>query len=174
MSFPETFYTVDILFLIGVVLFGVVGLIRGFSGELARILSLSFLLLSFCFFYPPLTQMAVQKWDVIPAGLIQVVVALIFFFAGMAVFLLLRVLFKRILKEVFSWLADKVIGTLSGLVFGMLVGLSVMSLLTMVPSENLYRVLSEKSMVGGWVCESLTPWLHPRLMELPMFDEEEN
>ena len=174
MSIPDTFYTIDIVFCALVLLFGGIGVWRGFSEELSRLLSISFLLFGFCFLYPPVTQMAVQKWDAIPGGLIQIILGLFFFFSSMGIFLLLRVLFKRFLKEVLHPVTDKVIGMLSGFLFGMLIGVSMLSLMTMIPHEGLYQSLSKKSLVGGWVCETLTPWLHPKMMELPIFDQEEN
>ena len=62
MSFPETFYTIDVLFGVFVLLFGFAGLLRGLSGELARLLGFIILLGGFCFFYPSLTQLAARHW----------------------------------------------------------------------------------------------------------------
>ena len=174
MSFPETFYTIDVLFGLFVLFFGVVGLFRGLSGELARLLAFVFLLCGFAFFYPSLTQLAAHNWNALPPVAVQVIVGLILWLSGLLLFFALRVLLKKFLKERIPRLADQVFGSALGLLFGVLIGLSVFSALSLFPHERVYRMLSEKSVVGGWVCERLTPWLYPRLMELPVFDHEEN
>jgi hypothetical protein len=60
-----------------------------------------------------------------------------------------------------------------GMMSGALLGLCVLSVVSLVPDESVYRKLSEKSMIGAWVCERMTPWLHPKMMELPVFNGEE-
>ncbi|MDH3345994.1 MAG: hypothetical protein OEL75_02300, partial [Kiritimatiellaceae bacterium] len=67
---------------------------------------------------------------------------------------------------------DNVVGTVAGALFGLLIGISALSLVTMVPHDSAYQTLSEESLVGAWVCGSVVPWLHPRMLELPMFDQE--
>lgn len=174
MIFPETFYTIDVLFGVFVLLFGFAGLLRGLSGELARLLGFIVLLVGFCFFYPSLAQLAARHWGALPPVAVQVIVGLVMLLAGFLVFFALRVVLKSLLHKLIHGVADKIAGALLGLLFGVLLGLSVFSSLSLIPDEEVYRMLSEKSVVGGWVCERLAPWLHPRLMELPVFDREEN
>jgi uncharacterized membrane protein required for colicin V production len=174
MTFPETFYTIDVLFGVFVLLFGVAGLLRGLSGELARLLAFVFLLAGFSLFYPSLTQLAAQNWSALSPVAVQVVVGLLVWLAGFVLFFVLRALFKKILQQKIHGLVDKAAGALLGLLFGSLLGLSILVSVSLIPHESAYRMLSEKSTVGGWVCEHLTPWLYPRLMELPVFYREEN
>lgn len=174
MSFPETFYTIDVLFGLFVLLFGFAGLLRGLSGELARLLGFLFLLSGFCFFYPTLTQLAAQHWGTLSPVAVQVIVGLILLLIGLLVFFALRVVLTVLFRQLFKGVVDRLFGGLFGLLFGALLGLSVFSSLSLIPDEEVYRMLSEKSVVGAWVCERLAPWLYPRLMELPVFDREEN
>lgn len=174
MHIPETFYTIDVLFGLFVLLFGVTGLLRGLADELSRLLAFVFLLGGFSFFYPYLTQQAALRWSALSPVAVQVAVGVVLWLSGMLFFFALRFLLKRLLSERIHKLTDKTAGALLGLLSGTLLGLSVLSVVSLVPDENLYRMLSEKSVVGGWVCNRMTPWLHPRLMELPVFDREEN
>lgn len=175
MIFPEMLYTIDILFAAFVLFFAVVGLWRGLSGELASLLTLFVLLGGLCFYYPSLTQMAAQMWDSLPAKVVQGLVLMVLLLASFILSCLLRILFKAMFKSALGVLADKVMGVGVGMLRGALIGISLMAALSLMPSEELYMMLSEKSVVGGWVCNHFTPWLYPRLMELPVFDgEEEN
>ena len=174
MSFPDTFYSIDVLFGLFVLLFGVVGLLRGLADELARLLAFAFLLCGFAVFFPALTQIAARHWSTLSPVAVQVVVGLVLWFSAMLLFFLLRFSLKKFLCERIDALVNKLSGTLVGLLSGALLGLSVLSMVSLVPDESVYQMLSEKSAVGGWVCERMTPWLHPRLMELPVFDREEN
>jgi hypothetical protein len=63
---------------------------------------------------------------------------------------------------------------LSGFLLGALIALTLMATFTLMPSDGLYRVLNERSVVGAWVCENLTPTFHQKMTELPVFDREEN
>jgi len=174
MNFPEMLYTIDILFAVFVFLFAAFGLRRGLSGELASVLALLVLLCGLCFAYPACNQFAAQTWIDLSPVLIQVVVLLALFLISFILYFLIRVLLKRILKSAMSERVDEAAGCVAGLLRGALVGITLLAALSLLPSERLYEALSEKSVLGGWVCNTLTPWAHPRLMELPVFDQEEN
>ncbi len=174
MNFPETFYTIDVLFGVFVLLFGAVGLLRGLSGELARLLAFSFLVAGFSVLHPSLTQLTARNWRTLSPVAIQVMVGVVIWLTGFLLFFVLRALLKKILHQRIPGLVDKMGGAVFGLLSGALLGLSVLVSVSLIPHESVYRMLSEKSVVGGWVCERLTPWLYPRLMELPAFDHEEN
>ena len=174
MTFPETFYTIDGLLILFVLLFGLAGCFRGLAGELARLFSLIFLLAGFCFAYPLLMQWAAQHWSAGSAMWVQVLSGLVLFVVCFFLFFLLRFVFKRVLKEAISGVTDKVVGGFFGLLFGALIGLSSLCVISMIPHEHAYYVLSERSVVGGWVCQVLTPRVYPRLMEFPIFAQEED
>lgn len=86
-------------------------------------------------------------------------------------FFLLRVLFRQLLKSRLGGAADKIAGALVGALRGILLGLALLSGLSLIPSDSLYRLLSERSVVGEWVCNTLTPWAQPKLGELPVLKD---
>ncbi|MCC7300988.1 MAG: CvpA family protein [Verrucomicrobia bacterium] len=171
MWFPEMFYTIDILFVLFVLFFAVRGVWNGLSGELAHVLTLLALLAGFCFFYPQLTELAENYWK-LPENVLRFLVPTVLILAAVLVFVLLRALFKQMLKEKAGTNADKVGGVLVGILRGILLGLTVFVGLSMISNDSLYRVLSEKSSIGGWVCDTLTPWARPRFGELPALKKD--
>ncbi|MFA6173485.1 MAG: CvpA family protein [Kiritimatiellales bacterium] len=171
MWFPEMLYTVDILFVLFALFFAVRGVWNGLSGELAHVVTLLLLLAGFCFFYPQLTKLAEDHWN-LPESALRFIVPTVLVLAAIVLFVLLRVLFKQILKEKAGTSADKIGGVLVGTLRGVLLGLMVFAGLSMIPNDTLYRVLSEKSFIGGWVCNTLTPWAAPRIGELPALKKD--
>ncbi|MEI8205608.1 MAG: CvpA family protein [Kiritimatiellales bacterium] len=168
MWFPEQLYTIDILFTVFILLFVFSGIKHGLSGELAHVVTLVALLTAVCFFYPQLTQMATDYWRALSPEAVQIVVPVVMLLAAVLLFLLLRVLFKQLLKDKLGEAADKIAGGLAGALRGALLGSAVLVGLSLIPNDSLYRVLSEKSSVGAWVCNTLTPWAQPRVMDLPV------
>jgi uncharacterized membrane protein required for colicin V production len=173
MSFPDTFYTIDVLFGIFVLLFGAAGMLRGLAGELARLITLTVLLAVSCFFYSQLCQMAARQWTALPPVAVQAITAVVLLLCAVLLFILLKAVLRHVLKQQVGVFFDRILGALLGMVFGGLIGLSVLCALSLLPQEKTYRMLSEKSAVGSWVCTRLTPWIYPRLLELPVFSSGE-
>ncbi len=174
MNFPDWLYTIDILFF-GFVLFSAVrGLRRGLSGELAHILTVIIMLSVICFLYPSLSQGAARIWSYLPTAAVQTALIIVMVLTAFLLFCTVRAMFKQLFKARMDAAVDHMSGCGVGALRGAVIGLAVISALSLLPSERLYETLSEKSVVGGWVCNTLTPWLHPRLLELPVFDREEN
>lgn len=169
MGFPDTFYTIDVLFGVFVLLFGVAGMLRGLAGELARLITLAVLLAVSCLFYPQLSQLAARQWAALPPAAVQAVTAAALLLSAFLLFMLLKIILRRALKEQVGVFFDRILGALLGMVFGALLGISVLCALSLLPQERAYVMLSEKSAVGGWVCDRLTPWVYPRVLELPVF-----
>lgn len=172
MAFPDTFYTIDVLFAVFVLLFGVAGMLRGLAGELARLITLVALLAASCFFYPQLSQFAARQWAALPPAAVQAVTAGMLILGAVLFYILLKLILTRAFKEQVGVFFDRVFGALTGMVFGALIGLSVLCALSLLPNEKTYTMLSEKSSIGAWVCNRLTPWVYPKLMELPVFRGE--
>lgn len=166
MWFPEVLYTVDILFVLFVLFFAVRGAWNGLSGELAHVVTLLALLAGFCFFYPQLTQAVSGLWD-LPGTALQIIVPAVLVLSAVLLFVLLRLLFRQVLKDKTGETADKIGGVLVGTLRGTLLGLVLFSALSLIPNDSLYGMLSEKSSIGRWVCNTLTPWAQPRIGELP-------
>ena len=171
MSFPETFYAVDVAFAVFVVLFGATGLLLGFAGELARLLVISTLAAVVVFFYPQLSGLAMQQWPSLPANAVHVVVGLVLLSASFLLYLLLRQVLKMMVEKKIGAVFDHILGGLTGLLLGTLGGLLLLTSMTLRPPESrTYVVISERSVIGAWVCENLAPRLVPRLRALPVFE----
>lgn len=171
MGFPEQVYTIDILFLAFVLLFVFSGIKHGLSGELAHVITLTAVLAGICFFYPQLIDLATESWRALPETAVRIAVPLVMALAAVLLFFLVRVLLKQLLKSKLSEFSDKAVGGVVGVLRGALLGLVLFSGLSLIPSEALYRTLSEKSLIGAWVCNTLTPWAQPRIMELPVLKD---
>ena len=168
---PETIYTLDVLFGAFVLAFGVAGLLRGLAGELARLITLLLLLTGICFFYPTLVALAADQWPELPPGALKTVIALALLLGGFLVFALLRAIFHQVFKDQLGKFFDRTFGGMVGVLFGSLVGVSILCGISLMPQDRPYQVLSEKSLVGNWVCTTLTPFVYPRLIEMPVFQE---
>jgi len=172
MGFPESLYTIDILFVAFVLLFVFSGIKHGLSGELAHVVTLLALLFGICFFYPQLMQLASEAWRSLPDTAVRIAVPIVILLAAGLLFVLTRALCKQLFKSKLSEAVDKAAGALVGVLRGALLGLVVFSGLSMIPNEALFRTLSEKSLIGAWVCNTLTPWAQPRIMELPVLKDK--
>jgi uncharacterized membrane protein required for colicin V production len=173
MIFPDRVYIIDILFAMFVLFFLFGGLRHGLSGELARILALFVLLLTTLFFYPQWMQFAARHLPELSQWMLQLGVILALVMASLLLFILLQMLFKQLFKSRIGEVTDKLVGSLVGLIRGTLIGLTLMVGLSLLPSPTLYQTLFMKSTIGRWVCTTLTPWIYPRMLELPVFDQEE-
>ncbi len=172
MWFPEQFYTIDILFAVFVLLFVFSGIKHGLSGEIAHVVTLVALLTGVCFFYSQLTQLVSDHWRALSPSAVQIAVPVVMLLAAALLFLLLRALFKQLLKDKLGESADKIAGGLAGALRGALLGSAVLVGLSLIPNDSLYQTLSKKSSIGAWVCNTLTPWAQPRVMELPVLKDK--
>jgi uncharacterized membrane protein required for colicin V production len=174
MGFPEQLYTIDILFAAFVLLFVFSGIKHGLSGELAHVVTLTVLLAGVCFYYPQLVDWAAEYWRALPETAVRIAVPVVMLLAAILLFVMVRALFRQVFKSRLGESADKAAGGLVGILRGALMGLVIFSGLSLIPSEALYRTLSEKSAIGAWVCNTLTPWAQPRIMELPVLKDSVN
>lgn len=174
MMIPEWVYTIDLLFVVFVLLFVFSGLRNGLSSELAHTLTLTVLLTGFCYFYPQIMQFASNYWQALPPEVIRIAVPVVMLLAAILFFVLVRAVLKQLLKSQVSGASDRLLGGFAGALRGTVTGLAVMAALSLIPNEPLYQKLSEKSSIGAWVCNTLTPWVHPRVLELPVFHQQQN
>lgn len=171
MLFPESLYTIDILFVVFVLFFAVRGTKHGLSGELAHVVTLLALLASFFLFYPQLIKLAEDYWNVLPPAVVRAAVPVLLLLAAVLLFALTRMLFKQALESKLDGSADKISGGLAGGLRGILLGLAVLAGISLIPNESLYRAISDESLVGAWVCNTLTPWVQPRIKEMPVLKD---
>lgn len=174
MWFPEMLYTVDILFVVFVLIFAVSGIRHGLSGELAHVVTLLALLAGFCFFYPQIMRFAGEAWPTLPETALQIAVPMALVVAAILLFVLVRILFKQLLKKTLDGTGDKIAGGVAGALRGALFGLAVLAGLSLIPNDSLYRMLSESSSIGSWVCSNLTPWAQSHISDLPVLKEKVN
>lgn len=174
MGFPERLYTVDILFAVFVLFFAVRGMKNGLSGELAHVVTLLVLLAGVCFYYPRLIELASDYWRVLPESAVRIAVPVVMLLIAILLFFVARALFKQMLKSKLSESADKIAGALVGALRGILLGFAVFVGLSLIPGDSLYQMLSEKSSVGAWVCNTLTPWAQSHAGDLPVLKDKMN
>ncbi|MBM4153264.1 MAG: hypothetical protein FJ220_07065 [Kiritimatiellaceae bacterium] len=161
MGFPEWLYTIDILFVVFVFVFVCSGIKLGLSGELAHVVTLVVLLICLFCFYSQLIHVVSDTWPGLEPQAAGVVTLCLLIVAAALLFLLLQVIFKSMLKNKMGESSEKFFGAVAGGFRGALIGVIVMSALSVVASESLYQTLSEKSLVGGWVCKTVAPWADP-------------
>jgi uncharacterized membrane protein required for colicin V production len=172
MWFPEMLFTIDILFAAFVLFFAVSGARNGFSGELAHVVTLVALLAGVCFYYPQLTGLAADYWQALPESAVRILVPIVLVLAAALLFVAVRALFKQLFKSKLGGPADKIAGGLTGALRGALFGLAFLAGLSLIPDDSLYRALSEKSSVGSWVCNTLTPWAQSHAVGLPVLKDK--
>ncbi len=172
MCFPEVLYTIDILFAALVLLFAFRGTKNGLSGELAHVVTLVALLAGVCFYYPRLTELASDYWRALPESAVRIAVPVVLVLAAVLLFVVVRALFKQLFKSKLGGPVDKIAGGLVGALRGILFGLAVLAGLSLIPNDSLYRALSEKSSIGAWVCNTLTPWAQSHAGDLPVLKDK--
>jgi uncharacterized membrane protein required for colicin V production len=171
MNFPEWFYTMDIVFAVLVLLFAVWGTRHGLAGEAAHVLTLTAVLYSLCFFFPQMVRGASSYWRGLPVAAVRIGVPVVVLLAAILFFFLVRAVLNRLLKKKLGEKADKIAGGTAGALRGALTGIALMTAaVSLFPDGALYQTISQKSSVGGWVCNTLMPWLQPRIMEMPFFN----
>jgi uncharacterized membrane protein required for colicin V production len=104
----------------------------------------------------------------LPPAVVRAAVPVLLLLAAVLLFALTRMLFKQALESKLDGSADKISGGLAGGLRGALFGLAVLAGISLIPNESLYRILSEKSSTGAWVCNTLTPWAQSHVEELPV------
>lgn len=171
MSFPDTFYTIDVLFFSVMALFGALGLFRGVVRELARLLSAVSLLLATGFFYSNASARVAAHWPSGSPAAIHWVVGLLFFVGALVLHGLFsfwnRELLGNLLQESLKAPANCLFGALVGVGWGALVGALTLCALSFIALDSVQVRLRDKSIVGHFICEHLAPQVHFYLFEKP-------
>ena len=167
MCFPESLYTIDVLFVVFVIFFAVMGARHGLSGELAHVVTLIALLVGVGYFYPQLTRLASDCWRALPESAVRILVPVVLLLAAVLLFVLMRALLKQVFKNM-GETADKAAGATVGIFRGILLGLTVLAGFSLIPNETVYRAVSEKSAIGAWACDHITPWAQSHAGDLPV------
>ena len=159
MEFPSP-SVVDVVALAVVAAGGLLGLFRGLSGELARLISTVAALLLGLRFYRPIGEWAVANTRLTgrPALAIGFIVTVL---VVVVVTLLIRFATKRVLKVVVEGSAERIGGLVAGLVSAAVAVFMCFVILNLVPSAYLNRKFGSESVVGTIVLKAM-----PHLQEL--------
>jgi uncharacterized membrane protein required for colicin V production len=160
---PDWLSLVDIAYVAGVVLFGMSGFHKGFSGQVAHFLT-TIALAAFLFFaYPSIYSYFGRIFrnlnETYMMWLILAGVAVL----TLMVFLWVSKVVEKVLKTQISERSDRFYGTSLGLLRGALVALLIMVFLVMLGPPHIYDKFRSKSQVGKLVCYELVPRIQPHL-----------
>lgn len=152
MTFPESFYTIDILLACALAWSLFQGIRHGFYRELANALALLFLLYEFSFLYPQLMRL----WaSAVSPTVLSALLFLVLILLAVALFFFLRFVLDRFLKVRTGVFNDNFSGAVMGLCRGVLLLVCILSILSNVPNERVCSTVVKKSMVGQLICERL-------------------
>lgn len=150
---------VDILAAAAALFFLVRGLLRGASGEIARILGFIGGSSAGCLLYPAIrAALASVPGQASPAALSLTALALTVV-AGLIVGLAVRLACIHLLQIVILQPADAVLGAAAGAVYAAVLLAIVFALGMLAPHPPVQRAFAEQSAVGRVVC----PWLRARM-----------
>jgi uncharacterized membrane protein required for colicin V production len=160
---PDWVSLVDVVFLGVALLFAFAGLQKGFSGQVAHILTFVILGIVLFYVYPGLfsyfgrvlrnVNETYLMWMIL-AGLVAL---------SIGIFMIASKLLEGMLKAQISNHADHFYGFGLGFVRGVLLGLLVMIFLVILGPPKIYDGFSAKSKVGKLVCLELAPRIKPHM-----------
>ena len=157
---------IDVIALLFLVLGTFVGYRRGLSGELSRLVSVIFALLVGLQVYRPLGAWVVEhtRLEARSAETCAYAVTIVAAILGMV---LVRVLFKFLMKLVFEETTDKVGGAVAGFLRACATVLIVFVLMNLWPHDYLNRHFGEESLIGRIVLKHL-PSVREKMEALPL------
>jgi len=174
MNIPAWLHMIDLLFVVFVLLFAVNGLRRGFSGELASLLALLVLWGGFHFLFPFWSSFFFRHGSDQAFKIIQICVGLVFLLITIFLFAWIRRGVRRLLEKVARGFMNRVMDVAFGALRGLLIGVGIMVMLSLWSSEKIETALTERSVIGNWVCNTFTPWLTPRLTKFSISERSED
>jgi uncharacterized membrane protein required for colicin V production len=157
MSFPESFYTIDIIFGFFCCVFALHGFQRGFYRELAGAFAVVLLYYGCFYIYPVLSGWMGAKFTSLAAGAIPVLTLAILVVGSVVVYIVTRLICEKILQARLGLFTDRFSGTVMGIVRGVIVLSVVLATLSLLPSKTLYIWVSQKSVAGNLVTRYMTP-----------------
>jgi uncharacterized membrane protein required for colicin V production len=163
LMIPEWLSFIDVAFVVVVLFSAMGGFQKGFSGQIAQVITFVLFGIFLFFAYPAIYNHMVALFH----GLDKVYVMWLAL-AGMVVlfiliFILLSKLLATILKTQMSERSDRTYGLTLGVIRGILVAFIGMILLVILGPATLPDTLCEKSQVGRLVCREMVPRIQPHL-----------
>ncbi|MFA5688311.1 MAG: CvpA family protein [Kiritimatiellales bacterium] len=159
MSLTDGFLWVDIALAVLVLLFFLNGLRRGLCRELAHILTFAALIAGFCFFYAPITEFAACHCTFVALEHIHIAVPVMMLSAALVVYILIWLCLRALLCPFLDFLGEKFLGGIVGAARGAVFGLVIIAALTLVQIPAVQEAVVDKSVIGCWVENTITPWL---------------
>ena len=150
---------VDIIVLVIIVLGAIQGLLRGLSGELARLISTVIVFILGVSCYRPVGLLLASHTRLSAAAAGAVAFSIV---AATAIILmvLLRYVLKKLMKVVFVPWFDKVGGCVAGMLRASIFVMIIIIVMNMVPNEYVNEQCGEKSIIGTGVLKVM-----PRIRE---------
>jgi len=158
----------DMVLLLLLLIFGVRGLLRGFSGELAHLFTFFALAAGFIYALPPAVQYLEERYgmSLFNARTLSTLVLLL---AVAGIFFLLREGLATLVKAGLNTMMDKLLGLITGLLRGSCILLVFLVLLRLAPVAEIQTVVFEQSRIGSRVKRDLFPmldrWLNSNLTD---------
>lgn len=170
---PETIYAIDIIFAVFVLLITFNGMRRGFSGELANVLTLGLLVGGIYFYYGDLLELASHHYPELNSLALQAIVYGALIAATVLVYTVLSFVLGKVMAQVVGPVIDKLLGCCFGFVSGVVMGMLILAGITLIPNQPINDYIYENSYSGRWVSDQFIPWIEPHLQELPVFEPKE-
>jgi membrane protein required for colicin V production len=159
MNFPPP-SLVDIIALAVVAVGGLMGLLRGLSGELARLISTIAALLIGLRYYRPIGEWAVDNTRLMGEGALAMGFVVIIF-GVIVVMFLFRFILKRMLQIVIEGGVERIGGLVAGVITASVSVFIFFVILNLMPNTYLNRKFGHESIVGTLVLNAM-----PHLGEL--------
>ena len=146
MNFPPP-SIVDIVTLAVIAVGALMGLIRGLSGELARLVSTIAALLIGLRFYRPISKWASDSTrltgdSALALGFVVIIIAVI------VIMVLIRIIMKRMLKVVIEGGVERIGGLIAGVISTSVTVFMCFVILNLMPNSYLKRKFGEETIVG--------------------------
>ena len=162
---PSWLSLVDVIFMIGVVLFAVGGFQRGFAAQVAYLITFLLSGIVLLFGYPYLFSYLGQVFREMEETYLMWIIFATLVVLSIALYILVSKLLAGLLKMQCSKRADHIWGMILGVARGILTGLAIMILVVMLEqSGKVYDQFSAKSYVGTLVCKDIVPRIQPKLV----------
>jgi uncharacterized membrane protein required for colicin V production len=164
---PNWLSLVDVTYVLVALMFAWGGYQKGFSAQLAHVLTFFTCGILLFFAYPFLFKYFGGVFRGLEETYLMWMLLITLLILGLALFILFSKMLAGLLKPQFSERADQGWGLIFGFFRGMLIGLIAMILIVMLDqSGKCFEQFRMKSQVGKLVCYQIVPRVQPRLTTL--------
>lgn len=160
---PTWLSWIDIVYIGVGLLFAWGGYQKGFSKQIAHILTFLMSGLFLFFAYPPLYDSLHKKFPDFNGAYLIWILFITLLLLSFLIFKLFTLWLSGKVKATLSERDDHIYGCSLGLIRGLLFGLLAMILLVILDPARTYEPFSKKSYMGKFVCKKVIPKIQPRL-----------